>query len=259
MNLYFQASDTLNVRTALKEFTRRYGQTPSPKEADIIVSLGGDGQTLISLQDAIRFKKPVFGINFGHTGHLQNIHKEYDGLIERIHAATTLVLCPLHLEATFLDGTIMEDFAVNEALICNHNRTATIHLRVILGGQEHIADLSGDGLIVATTVGSTGYSKSASGPILPLDDDLIVLTPNNPQSPEGIRANPIRPRPVEVQVIDPVFRQADVYVDNHKVGEGATTIKLFLDKANAYEVLFDPGQTLHEKIMRTQFPASRLG
>ncbi len=259
MKPYFQASDSLSAQIAFKEFTRRYGQAMSPLEADIVVSLGGDGQTLISLQDAIRFKKPVFGINFGHMGHLQNLHKEYDGLIERINAAVTLVLCPLRIEVSFMNGSIRNDFAVNEAFICNHSRTATTHLRVLLDEKEFFSKLSGDGLIVSTTVGSTGYNKSAHGPVLPLDDDLFVLTPNNPQSPENSRPCVLRPRPVEVQVLDPVFRQADVYVDNHKVGEAAKTIKLVLDNANAYELLFDPGQTLHEKIMRTQLLASKLG
>ena len=71
--------------------------------------------------------------------------------------------------------------------------------------------------------------------------------------PDRMRASVIRPKPIAVNVIDPQFRKVDVYVDNHLVGETATEVDIALDASHAYTLLFDPGSTLHEKIMRSQF------
>jgi NAD+ kinase len=233
--------------------TKRYGQTAEVADADVIVSLGGDGQTLHALQDGIRLKKPVFGLNFGRIGFLQNLHKRDKDLIDRIAASEPIELSPLRVEANFLNGDIRTDFAINEVHICNHNRASITYLRVFIDGRQRIDRMGGDGLIVSTTAGSTSYNKSANGPILPLGDDMIVLTPNNPFTPNGMRPSVIRPALVEVEVIDPEFRSADIYADSHAVGEGCVRTSIGLDRTNRYRLLFDPGYSLHEKIMRTQF------
>jgi hypothetical protein len=73
-----------------------------------------------------------------------------------------------------------------------------------------------------------------------------------------MRSAVIRPYPVRVEVINPEFRQADVYSDTEKIGEAPEKIDLFLDVSTPYQILFDPGVSLHEKIMRSQFHTPQL-
>jgi len=253
MKIHFQPSPTPSAQQAFQELTRRYGQTASPDDADVIVVLGGDGSTLHSLQDAIRFKKPVFSLNLGHVGFLGNLYREGEDLITRIQNAETIKLSPLHIKATFLNGNIKDDFAINEVHVCNHNRAEGIYLQIIIDGKERVPRLGADGLIISTSVGSTGYNKSARGPILPLGDDIIALTPNNAFAPDRMRASVIRPRPITVGVVDPALRKVDVYADNHLIGETVKEVLVHLDTEQPYQLLFDPGYSLHEKIMRSQF------
>ncbi len=253
MQLHFQASPAEQAQQAFRSLTQRYGQTKNVAEADVIVALGGDGQTLHALQDGIRHKKPVIGLNFGRVGFLQNLHQEGSDLIERIEAAEAIELSPLRIEAEFVNGDVKTDFAINEVHVCNHNRAEGIYLRVTIDGKLRVPRMGADGLMIATTVGSTGYNKSARGAILPLGDDIIAFTPNNAFAPDRMRSTVIRPRPIVVEVLDPQFRTADVYADSHLVGETSLKTTINLDTDNRYRLLFDPGYSLHEKVMRTQF------
>jgi NAD+ kinase len=259
MKLHFQASPVETAQRALRELTKRYGQIERPTDTDVIVSLGGDGQTLKALQDGIRFKKPVFGLNFGHAGFFQNLYVQDEDLIQRIKTAEPNSLSPLRARAEFLDGSVRQSFAINEIHVCNHNRGEVIYLRFSLDGVERVPRLGADGLIISTTIGSTGYNKSARGPISALGDDLLLFTPNNAFTPDRMRANVIRPRPIVIDVLDAKFRMADIYADAALVGEGGTKIHIDLDTKHPYELLFDPGYGLHERIMRTQFPTSASG
>lgn len=253
MKLHFQASPSEQAQQAFRALTQRYQQEPDPSKADVIVALGGDGQTLHALQDGIRYKKPVFGLNFGRVGFLTNTHHEKDDLRERIAKTEAIELSPLQLKAEFTNGDIRTDFAINEIHICNHNRAEGIYLKVTIDGKERISRLGADGLLIATTLGSTGYNKSARGPVLPLGDDMIAFTPNNAFAPDRMRSSVIRPRPIVVDVIDPKVRKADMYADAHQVGETLCKATINLDPENRYKLLFDPGYSLHEKNMRTQF------
>ena len=205
------------------------------------------------MQDGIKCKKPVFGLNFGHVGFLQNLHNPDIDLIDRIAKAEPVTLSPLNFTAYFRDDSVRRDFAINEIHVCNHNRAEGIYLRVSVNGEQRINRLGADGLIISTTIGSSGYNKSARGPVLPLGDDMIALTPNNAFIPDRMRSAVIRPYPVTVEVIDSDFRQADLYCDTEKIGEGVTKIEAVLDTSTPYQILFDPGVSLHEKIMRSQF------
>jgi NAD+ kinase len=259
MRLHFQASKAGAAQKALRELTARYGQTKTPRSADCIVALGGDGQTLRALRAGMRYGKPVFGLNFGHTGFLQNLYREHEDLTARIAKAEAIELHPLGAEIRLVNGDIKKTFAINEILICNRNRGQAIYLRVAVDGKERVGRLGGDGLIVATPVGSTGYNRSARGPVLELDEDRIVFTPNNAFLPDRMRAFPMRPRPMTIEVIDPQFRVADVYADSDCVGRKAERIDIALDKTKSYRLLHDPDDTLHERVARMQFSMPGVG
>ena len=70
----------------------------SPRDADVIVALGGDGFMLQTLHRHGGLGKPVYGMKLGTVGFLMN-HHDGDGLIERLHAAEPAVLRPLEMVA----------------------------------------------------------------------------------------------------------------------------------------------------------------
>jgi NAD+ kinase len=109
------------------DLSEKYGAAKTPAEADVIVSLGGDGQALRALQTGIKFNRPVFGLNFGNVGFLQNLHHPNANLFNRIARAEPITLSPLKFTAYFRDGSIRSDFAINEIHICNHNRAEGIY------------------------------------------------------------------------------------------------------------------------------------
>lgn len=186
-------------------------------------------------------------------GHLQNLFQENVDIVTRIQKAEAVALSPLRLQATLLNGDVKTGFAVNEVHVCNLHRGAGIYLRVFIDGKERVPRLGADGLIVATTIGSTGYNKSARGPILPLGDDLLAITPNNAYMPDRMRSSVIRPFPIAIEVIEAQYRPADVYADSNHVGTCVQRVDIALDTDNPYKLLYDPGHGLDEKIMRTQF------
>src|SRR5262245_34483405 len=120
MKIHFRASPAEDAQKMLVHMTQRYGHTKKVADADVIVSLGGDGETLRALQKGLKHNKPVFGLNFGHAGFLQNLHRENEDLITRIKNSEELQLSPLKIEAEDMKGKIHLAFAINEAHVCNH-------------------------------------------------------------------------------------------------------------------------------------------
>lgn len=76
MKIHFQASPAQAAQNALQELTQRYGQTPAPEEADVLVALGGDGQTLHSLQDGIRLKNRFLALTLVMWGICKTFFKK---------------------------------------------------------------------------------------------------------------------------------------------------------------------------------------
>ena len=93
--LAFVASDRPEAQSARRELSARYGGV-TEDEADVIVSLGGDGQMLETLHANLRRGTPVFGMNRGSVGFLMNDYAE-DGLLERIAQAERTVIHPLQI------------------------------------------------------------------------------------------------------------------------------------------------------------------
>jgi len=261
MKLHFRAAHREVAQRAYHMFTQRYGQIDDPANADVIVSLGGDSEAIHALKHGILHRKPVFGLNFGHVGFLENLNKEDENLIVRIKAAESVILSPLRAKVEFIDGSTREDFAINEISVRQMIGGESTHLRFTLDNVERVPFLSGDGIIISTTVGSTAYSNSAGGSVACLGDDIILFTPNNPYKPK-FSPNIIRPRPMTIDVIEPEYRPAEVWADSTLIGEKEQKVRkvdIELDTSHPYELLFDPGYSLHEKVMRTQFPTSVLG
>ena len=224
------------------------------EEADAVVVLGGDGfmlQTLHTMIDTGRVI-PAYGMNRGTVGFLMNRYATDAPIIERINVARAKTIAPLRITAVTQAGETQEMFAINELSLLRETRQ-TAKLEVTVGSRVRIKQLVGDGVLVSTPAGSTAYNLSANGPILPLDSDMLALTPISPFRPRRWRGAVLPDEmKIKFRVLEPVKRPVSAVADQKELRDIAeVTIEIAHDKD--LELLFDPGQSLAERIVAEQF------
>lgn len=172
----------------------------SPKDFDLAVSLGGDGTMLHTANFARYSGLPILGLNFGHLGFLVN--KVEHGVVAAVAAAlsgdvvmekrTNLrvdVLCEGDDEDAFdaglNDASAMRCdrtfFGLNESAITRGASGKVIDFELNIAS-EHVADMRGDGLVIATATGSTAYALSAGGPLVAPGFGGLVVVPVAPHT-----------------------------------------------------------------------------
>ena len=248
--LHFTASDAPQAQAAWAELVERYGQHPAER-ADAVVALGGDGFMLHTLHDTLSLAAPVYGMNCGTIGFLMNDYGA-EGLRERLSAAERYVIHPLKMRATTAHGLTTEALAINEVSLIRQTYQAS-RLRISVDGKERMPLLICDGVIVATPAGSTAYNLSAHGPILPIEAEMMALTPVAAFRPRRWRGA-ILPRTarVEIEALEAEKRPVLAVADSAEVRRVAK-----VEVAFAFDVeialMFDDGHGLSERMLREQF------
>ena len=116
---------------------------------------------------------------------MMNEYRE-DGLTDRLAKAETTIIHPLLMRAVGEDGETHEHHAINEVSLFRQTYQAS-RLRILVDGQERLAELVADGVLLSTPAGSTAYNLSVQGPILPIGASLLALTPISPFRPRRWR------------------------------------------------------------------------
>lgn len=246
----FVASEAPEARKALVELTARYGNAPA-EDADAIVALGGDGLMLQTLHRYMNDRIPIYGMNRGSVGFLTNEFSA-ENLRERLTAAEISIIHPLSMRAVDKDGKAHHGLAINEVSLFRQRHQAA-KLRIAIDGQVRLEELICDGCLVATPAGSTAYNLSVFGPILPINAQLLALTPISAFRPRRWRGAllPNQAR-ISFEVLEHDKRPVSAVADHHETRsvrsveiKEATEIDLFL--------MFDPGHNLDERILSEQF------
>ena len=249
-NIAFVASQTDEAREAYASLEKRYGNC-EPKNADVIVALGGDGLMLQTLHEFMTSGKPIYGMHRGTVGFLMNDYSA-DGLVERIAAAHITVIHPLLMCAHDSQGRIREHHAINEVSLFRQSAQAA-HLRVMVDGQERLTELIADGVLVATPAGSTAYNLSVQGPIIPINAPLLALTPISPFRPRRWRGALLPDKAkVTIEVREADKRPVAAVADHDEV-RSVRSVDVSMDHSISLNMLFDPGHNLDERILREQF------
>ena len=116
-----------------------------------------------------------------------------------------------------------------------------------------IKELVGDGVLVATPAGSTAYNLSANGPILPLDSQLLALTPISAFRPRRWSGAILPDRAsIKFTVNEPVKRPVAAVADQKEVRDIAE-VSVEIARDSELTLLFDPGHSLDERIVAEQF------
>ena len=253
--LAFLASPADDAQRALEALASAHGQH-DPKDADVLVALGGDGFMLQTLHRHGGLGKPVFGMKLGTVGFLMNHHREDPStgaaLYARIAAAEPAVLRPLEMVAQTESGATVGSLAYNEVSMLRQTRQAA-HLAIELNGKPRLDELVCDGVLVATAAGSTAYNYSAHGPILPLGSGVIALTPIAAFRPRRWRGALLKAdTEVKFRVLDPYKRPVSVTADSHEVRD-VVEVTIRQSSERSVTLLFDPEHNLEERILSEQF------
>ncbi|HTL53884.1 MAG TPA: NAD(+)/NADH kinase [Planctomycetota bacterium] len=166
-------------------------------EADLVVAFGGDGLILSMARRMGLRQKPVIGVNLGTLGFLAEIAPDHvKEQLTRVFQGESRVSHRMMLRVKRIrpgpggaeSGMVLSDtFGLNDAFVHRGNFGRIVKLEVCVL-PELVAEIRGDGVIVATPTGSTGYNLSAGGPIVAIHTKALVVTPI---CPHGMHNRPV--------------------------------------------------------------------
>ena len=205
----------------------------SPKDKiNFLISFGGDGTMLSAANFTKDYKIPMIGVNTGRLGFLANVAKEniislISDLENNKYTISKRALIDVIIEPK-LDAN-KKYFALNELSICG-NQNTMINIKAYLNG-EYLNNYWGDGLIVSTPTGSTGYSLSCGGPILMPDTNNFIITP--------IASHNLNVRPLIVSDENEVKLEVDKRFSHFKLSIDGKQ----LDLSNKYSIRVQKSQS----------------
>lgn len=205
-------------------------------ESDLLISLGGDG-TLIGACREVKSSIPIFGVNLGRLGFITEFSKK-----EFFEKLAEILAGKFNTHKKQLFSIIIEkhsnlqikEYFFNDVVFNKHDIARMFTLSVEANG-DHIYNLSGDGLIISSTMGSTAYSLAAGGPIVHPEVKALLLTPICPHS--------LTQRPlvipdnfeISIQLVDNI-ESACVTVDGQLVFDIGSKDKIIVKKESRRSV-----------------------
>ena len=146
--------------------------------SDLVVAFGGDGTILHLARAASMRGVPVLGVNLGSLGFMSDLEVGELALLKNLSAGRYRREKRMMLDVSVLrDGrTVYTSSALNDAVVTKGAMARVVRLQVTTG-EDQLGLFSGDGVVVATPTGSTGYSLSAGGPIVEPTAQNFVISP----------------------------------------------------------------------------------
>lgn len=177
---------------------------------DLVVAIGGDGTVLTALRAAAPSRTAVLGVACGSVGALSAVRApDLAGALDQFEAGTWAPRELRALEIAAEGGSAA--WAVNDFVLVR--RVGQLVVEISAGGELY-ARIAGDGVIVATALGSSAYSMAAGGPVLATDTPAFVVTP---LVMHGGSAPPlVVPSGLELTLVArPGYAGFDIEVDGH--------------------------------------------
>ena len=241
-----KAFEVLNKKYNFKEINLQ-----EIEKYDVIITLGGDGEMLRALHATKNLDIPIYGINRGSIGFLLNKYN-VTNLIDRIKESQNVKLYPLKMIVTTQEDKIIEAHAFNEvSLLRETNQIAKI--KIIIDDVVRMDSLYADGVIVATPAGSTAYNFAAYGPIIPLNSNILALTPISPFRPRRWDGALIPNKSiVRLEIIEFNKRPVSAVADSQEI-RNIKAVEILLDFSIEKQLLFDKDNNLQERVFKEQF------
>jgi NAD+ kinase len=192
------------------------------KDADLMVTLGGDGTFLAAARLAAPRGIPLLGVNLGRLGFLTELeaHDIEDGIAKFFSGDYRLEERTMLQVALSRGGRgLARSIGLNEVVVDHSGEARILRLEIDVGGQA-VGVIDADGVIVATATGSTAYALASGGPILePTLRDLVLV----PMSPFALTVRPIVFAPGQDITIKVVRGPAEMRIDSGRRGRMVAT------------------------------------
>lgn len=203
--------------------------------ADLIISIGGDGTMLEAARIASAPDIPVFGVNRGRLGFLADVTPdEMIACVDEVLSGQYSRDSRLQVEARLHreNGETASAIGLNDVVLQRPASGPMVDFETRVG-DHYVNTHAGDGLIVATPTGSTAYALSCGGPILEPQLDAIAIVPICPHTLTD-RPIVISPRQtITVRLLERDGAIAEVTVDGHSLGEVSASDRLTISAAEA--------------------------
>lgn len=219
--------------------------TPDIEGSDLVISLGGDG-TLLRAARIVGYQEiPILGLSYGHLGFLTAASPDdtdilsvvSDALAGEMHVSRRATLAiDVFAQTDEGEEQTLDTFALNDLALTRGPLSDMVEFTITVSGHR-IDRLRGDGVVVSTATGSTGYALSAGGPIVSPDYTGMVCVPIAPHTIQArafltspsdvVEIEMSRDRPsIPAVAVDGVFVAKDAVVDRVVARRGPGDILL---------------------------------
>ncbi len=219
-------------------------EAPDIDGCELVISLGGDGTLLRAAHLVGRREIPILGLSYGHLGFLTAASPQdrdilavvSDALAGEMHVSRRATIdCDVHVVQD--DGTeqVIAATGLNDMALARGPLSEMVEFDIAVSG-HHIDRLRGDGVVVSTATGSTGYALSAGGPIVSPDFDGMVCVPI---APHTIQARAFLTSPadvIEVTMSHDRPSQPAIAVDGQFI-EASGTVERVVSRRGAADIL----------------------
>jgi len=224
------------------------------RDADLIVAIGGDGTMLYAAQLAIGRDIPLLGINRGRLGFLTDVSPDdmlesFDAILQGRYETDARNL--LEARLTRADGPVAVRRALNDVVVQRHESGRMVELETWIGGR-FVNTHGGDGLVIASSTGSTAYALSCGGPIIHPSLDAVVIAPI---SPHTLSDRPIvvgRNNRVEVRLVERSATRAQITCDGMLLGDLDASSSLVIEPAASGITLLHPPGHDYFRLLRSK-------
>lgn len=155
-----------------------------PDDVECAIVLGGDGTIIQAASDVVARRLPILGVNLGTLGFLAEIEEQHiNETLDCLIRDEFMIEKRLMLEGIIQSNSVetYRGLALNDIVITRSGFSRIITVEVYVNG-ELVVNYRGDGVIISTATGSTGYNLSAGGPIIKPDVKAIIINPICPHS-----------------------------------------------------------------------------
>jgi len=231
------------------------------QDADLIVAIGGDGTMLFAAQLALARNVPLLGVNRGRLGFLTDVLPDemiasVDAVLEgRYETDRRDLLAAALAEA---DSRAVTGRALNDVVAQRQESGRMVELEIWIDG-SFVNTHGGDGLVVATSTGSTAYALSCGGPIIHPSLGAVVIAPI---SPHTLSDRPIvvqRDSRIEIRLVARSGARAQVTCDGFRLGDLEPGARLEIGPAAEGITLLHPKGHDYFRLLRSKLHWGRSG
>lgn len=221
-----ETEHSIDVKTVLTRKLINLGYTVMSEYSDdavLIICIGGDGAFLETIHKCDFPETPIVGVNTGHLGFFQEVLPEdFDRFITDYESGSYTIqkLSTVMCTVTAADGMRNCHTGLNEITITGR-KSYSIHFDISIGGKP-IEKFSGDGILVATSAGSTAYNYSLGGSIVDPRLNLLQVTPLAPMNTTAYRSftsSILLPSDLSIGIV-PEKSENRIYVTNDGIETG---------------------------------------